>query len=90
MKKVSDYIFYDSWQLRELGLTPNEEYKVLLDVGDLKKGAAVKFIGFDDVDNHYGIFVFTDAEGKILEVSGDCSGPNHSCIAGLKIALATA
>lgn len=89
MKKLSDYIFYNSWQLRELNIKPNEEFVVLVDVGDMKKGDAVKFVGFDDVDNHYGIFVFVDSKGEVLEVSGDCSGPNHSCLADLKVALSS-
>ena len=87
MKKLTDYIFYDSWQLSELDIKPDEEYLVLSDVGDLKKGESVRFVGFDDVDNHYGIFVFVDASGRVLEVSGDCSGRDHSCITGLKAAL---
>lgn len=75
MKKISDYIlFYDSWQLRELNLKPGEEYLVVTDLGHIKKDNLVKFIGFDDVDNHYGIFVFTDSDGNVLEVSGDFSG----------------
>lgn len=77
----------ESPQLSELNLLPDEEYRVLKDVGDLKKDALVKFVGFDDVDNHYGIFVFVDSDGTVLEVSGDCSGPNHSCMTNLKLAL---
>ena len=87
MKKLTDYIFYDSWQLDELNIKSYEEYLVLSDLGDLKKGEKVRFIGFDDVDNHYGIFVFVDAAGRVLEVSGDCSGRDHACIKGLKAAL---
>jgi hypothetical protein len=87
MKKITDYIFYDSWQPNELHMKPNEEYFVRMDLGDLKKGDFVKFVGFDDVDNHYGIFVFLDSTGKVLEVSGDYSGPNHSCMKNLKLAL---
>ncbi len=90
MRKITDYIFYDSWVLRELRMKPGEEYVVLFDLGDLKKGDLVKFVGFDDVDNHYGIFVFVDANDKVLEVSGDCSGPNHSCLIDLKNALSKA
>jgi hypothetical protein len=87
MKKLSDYIFGSAWQPGNLGMKPYEEFVVLFDLGDLKKGAVVKFIGFDDVDNHYGIFVFVDQKDKVLEVSGDCSGPNNSCLRDLRIAL---
>ncbi|MFP5391230.1 MAG: hypothetical protein ACLGI6_06750 [Gammaproteobacteria bacterium] len=87
MRKLSDYIFYDSWLLRELNMQANEEYRVLMDVGELKKDASVKLIGFDDVDNHYGIVVFTDQNGNILEVPGDYSGRNHSSVEDLKSAL---
>ena len=84
------YTFHDSWQLKELNLVPNERYRVLYDVGDLKKGEIVSFIGFDDVDNHYGIFVFNNDSGKILEVTGDFSGPNHSRMVALGGALSKA
>lgn len=87
MKKMADYIFFDSWQTNELSIKPNVEYLVLNDLGDLRKGELVKFIGFDDVDNHFGIFVFLNSEGGILEVSGDFSGSNHSCMKDLKLAL---
>lgn len=88
MKKPSDYNFCNSWVLREVNLTPNEDYLVLMDLDDLKQGERVKFVGFDDVDNHYGIFVFLDADARVLEVSGDCAGANHSCVQNVKRALA--
>ncbi|MCD2515217.1 hypothetical protein LQ564_02695 [Massilia sp. G4R7] len=87
MKALSDYNFCNSWVLREVNLTPNEDYLVLMDVGELKQGERVRFVGFDDVDNHYGIFVFVDAQDRILEVSGDCAGENHSCVQNVKRAL---
>ncbi len=87
MKKISDYIFYDSWQSKDLDIKPGQEFTVLMDFGDLKKGALVRFVGFDDVDNHFGIFVFTDAKGAVLEVAGDFSGPDHWSFKNLKNAL---
>lgn len=86
-KKFDKYTFYDSWQLDELNMKPDDAYLVLQDVGELKQGERVIFLGFDDVDNHYGIFVFMDAERRILEVPGDYSGPNHSHMTDLKRAL---
>jgi len=77
VKKISDYIFSTYSGRRMLGVEENQEYLVLVDLGDLKKGELVKFIGFDDVDNHYGICVFTDANGKVLEVTGDYCGDSR-------------
>jgi hypothetical protein len=73
MKKISDYNFVYPWKSSRLNLTSNEEYIVLKDIDDLKKGDLVKFIGYDAVDNHFGIFVFTDSNGRVLEVRGDFS-----------------
>ena len=86
MKRLSDYTFANAWQSGDLAMRPLDSYRVLADAGELKQGQIVKFIGFDDVDNHYGIFVFTDADGGALEVSGDFSGP--SSLQTLKAALA--
>ena len=87
MKKVTDYIFSQSWQLEQLNLVQGADYIVLNNMGDLRKGKIVKFAGFDDVDNHYGIFVFTDATGKVIEVKGDFSGRNHPNIKQLELAI---
>lgn len=87
MKKITDYNFINSWAVRELNVKANEEYLVLKDLADLKKGQLVKFVGFDDIDNHYGIFVFVDANGNVLEVSGDFSSSTHSSMINLKQAL---
>jgi len=74
MKKITDYIFNNSWQLTELNIKSNEEYMVVSDVGDLKNGDLVKFVGYADVDNHFGIYVFINSKKEVLEVSGDFSG----------------
>lgn len=87
MKKLTDYNFCNSWQLGELNIKPNDEYVVQFDLGGLKKGGLVRFVGYDDVGNHYGIFVFVDSTGRVLEVSGDCSGRNSSCFTDLNSAL---
>jgi len=87
VNKISDYRFYDSWVLDELNIRPDEEFLVAEDIGDLKRGQRVTFLGFDDVDNHYGIFVFVDPHGEVLEVAGDFSGPKHSSMTNLKLAL---
>lgn len=88
MKNITDYVFSHSWQLNELNMRPGEEFSVLADLCDLRQGEVVRFIGFDDVDNHYGIFVFTSVDGAVLEVSGDFSGPGHSQLQALKASLA--
>ena len=77
MKKISDYIFDSSWTINDVNIKSYDDYLVLKDVGQLKRGEVVKFIGFASIDNHYGIFVFTDAEGAVLEVAGDFSGDNN-------------
>lgn len=87
-KKVTDYTFYNSWQLKDLDLTQGSDYLVLNNIDDLRKDQIVKYAGFDDIDNHYGIFVFIDSEGKILEVKGDFSGPEHSKFKELRLAIA--
>jgi len=87
MKQIADYNFIDSWAVDELGVEPNEEYLVLNDFRQLKKGQLVRFVGFDDVDNHYGIFVFADADGNLLEAYGDFSSATHSSMTELKSAL---
>jgi hypothetical protein len=87
MKTISDYLFYDSWLLNELNLKEGEEYIVLEDLCDLRNGLVVTFAGFNDIDNHYGICVFIDSEGAVLEVSGDFSGPEHDRVKKLKRAI---
>lgn len=75
MKQISDYNFSYSRVPSDRDPKPDQDYTVLTDMDDLKKGEVVKFIGFDDVDNHYGICVFIDSSGTILEVTGDfCNG----------------
>lgn len=87
MKQLSDYIFYNSWQLNELNLKQGSDYLILVDLGDLRKGQVVKFAGFDDVDNHYGIFVFMDSTGAVLEVKGDFSASESDKLIELKRAI---
>jgi len=88
MKKRDYYTFYDSWQLRELQIEPGQKFVAQIDLDDLKKGNVVTFTGFDDVDNHFGIFVFTDTDNNVLEVRGDFSGP--ASLQKLKMALSKA
>lgn len=87
MKKITDYVFYNSWQLAELNIKPREKYIVLANLCDLKRGEVIQFVGFDDVDNHYGIFVFTNTSGAVLEVTGDFSSCDQSRLKELKNAL---
>ena len=88
MKKRDHHTFYDSWQLRELQIEPGQQFVAQIDLDDLKKGTVLTFTGFDDVDNHFGIFVFTDADNNVLEVRGDFSGP--ASLQKLKMALSKA
>lgn len=88
MRTLADFNFVNSWHAKHMALVPGQEYLVHMDRGDLKKGQRVTFVGFDDVDNHYGIFVFTDAEGRILEAGGDYCGAEHTAFHLLRAALA--
>jgi hypothetical protein len=87
MRQIYDYIFGHSWLMKELNLKENEEYLVVEEVGELRKGDVVRLVGFSDIDNHYGIFVFYDSQGQILEVSGDYAGPDHSSTNRMRTAL---
>ena len=88
MRAISDYNFGNSWVLAAMGLRPEAECAVTADVGDLRAGSVVRFLGFDDVDNHHGIFVFSDDSGRgLLEVSGDFSSDAHSAFRALKASL---
>lgn len=90
MRKLIDYTFHDSWQLKELSLQKGSEYLVLKDLCDLRRRQKVTFLGFSDVDNHFGIFVFTDSLGAILRVSGDFSSSGHSRFNELRSAVSSA
>lgn len=87
MKKVTDYIFSSPGRFEKLILEQGSDYLVLNDMGDLRKGQIVKFAGFSDVDNHYGIFVFVDSKGKVLEVTGDFSSLEHPHVRKLELAI---
>ena len=86
-RAISDYTFYNSWILKEIGIQPNEAFSVTQDIGDLRTGEQVVFVGYDDVDNHYGIFVFTNARNEILEVTGDFLSLTGTRLNSLKNAL---
>jgi len=85
MRNISDYIFSYSKKPSDRDPKTGQEYLVLTDIGELRKGALVKCVGFADIDNHYGIQVFTGANDEILEVAGDYSG--GSLLEKLKSAL---
>jgi uncharacterized protein YqcC (DUF446 family) len=59
-------------------LVTDQRYRVLQAIGDLEKGAIVRFSGFDDIDNHYGRYVFVDSGGNEVAVHGDFSTPKTS------------
>jgi hypothetical protein len=88
MKTAADFRFSASWQLAALGLRPGDRIVPSGNLGDLRACVPVDFVGFDDVDNHFGIFVFTGPKGELLEVRGDFSSPGHPCFLALKRALA--
>jgi hypothetical protein len=55
------------------GLIPGHRYRVIQDLGELRAGMIVRFVGIDDIDNHYGIGEFTGPDGERLGVPGDYS-----------------
>ncbi|TCI01132.1 hypothetical protein EZV61_19175 [Corallincola luteus] len=87
MKKITDYIFYDSWQLSALNLVSGDNYVVLEGLCDLKANELVEFKGFSDIDNHFGKFIFVNSDGEVLEVSGDFSSQEHHRFKELKLAI---
>ncbi|HLT36909.1 MAG TPA: hypothetical protein VK034_11510 [Enhygromyxa sp.] len=62
-------------------LTPGHRYRVLQDIGELREGMIVRFVGFDDIDNHYGIYEFAGPDDCKLGVPGDYSTPRNSPLA---------
>jgi len=87
VKSVTDYSFRDSWQVSELKLKPGTIYKVRAGFDDLQEGNEVEFVGFEDVDNHFGRFVFKDKESRLLEVCGDFCSNQHPSFKKLRNAL---
>ncbi len=59
-------------------LCVGQRYRVLESIGDLVAGTVVTFAYFDDIDNHYGRYEFTDESGKTVSVGGDFSTPRNS------------
>lgn len=49
-------------------------YRVIDSIQDLRVGSIVTYSLYDDIDNHYGRYVFTDEAGNECAVSGDLSG----------------
>ena len=58
-------------------LVPARAYRVREAIGGLRVADVVRFVRFDDIDNHYGAYVFVNAEGAELSVPGDFSSPQH-------------
>jgi hypothetical protein len=87
MKNFSNFEFSNSWQVTELNLKQGERYKILLDLASISAGEIAIFLGFEDIDNHHGNFVFQKLSGQIVEISGDYSGRDHSSYLKIKNAL---
>ncbi len=54
-------------------ITVGRRYRVLETLQQLTKGDVVTFVGYDDIDNHYGKYDFQTSEGRAVSVSGDFS-----------------
>jgi len=59
-------------------LVPGRRYRVRETIQDLVRGSTVRFEIFDDIDNHYGRYVFTAEDGSELAVTGDFSTLSRS------------
>ena len=59
-------------------ITVGQRYRVLQSIGELREGMVVRFIGFEDIDNHYGVYEFAGPDGSKLAVGGDYSTPRNS------------
>jgi len=59
-------------------LVEGRRYRVRESIQGLHAGATVTFTRYDDVDNHYGEYVFVDESGHEVKVVGDFSTPERS------------
>jgi hypothetical protein len=62
-------------------LVPGDRYRVKEDIKDLRRGMTVRFVGFHDIDNHYGEYVFEGEDGAVLKVGGDFCEPRRRILA---------
>jgi hypothetical protein len=60
-------------RLTARSLVPGERYEVVSDTHGLRAGAAVTFVKFDDIDNHFGRLEFLTDAGEKIFVEGDFS-----------------
>ncbi len=87
MKLLTEYIFYNAWQETRLNLTAGDCFTVTQALGKLSCGDEVTYVGFEDVDNHYGIFVFKNQKNQALEIGGDFSTLSDQFISEFNTAL---
>ena len=87
MKVLSDFEFSNSWQVVELELKQGVKYEILQNLGSFTPGEMVIFLGYEDIDNHYGNFVFQKIDGEIVEFHGDYCSTNHSSYLKIQNAL---
>ena len=69
-------------------LTVGQRYRVLETTQELVAGTIVTYTGLDDIDNHYGRYVFVTSGGVEVAVAGDCSVPRHGPLRELHRILA--
>lgn len=62
-------------------LRSGQRFRVLESLQSLQAGALVTFARIDDIDNHYGEYVFLDANNNELIVGGDLSSSAHGPLA---------
>lgn len=59
-------------------IRPGRLYRVLEGLQGLERGAIVRFVRFDDIDNHFGAYEFESSDGRTMRVEGDFSTPRRS------------
>ena len=63
-------------------LIPGDRYRVIRTIDELREGMIVRYIGINDIDNHYGIAEFEGPDGQTLGVRGDYSTLRASPLGG--------
>ncbi len=62
-------------------LVPGSRYRVIGKLRGFARGEVVRFEGFDDIDNHYGEYIFVTDGGRSVTIGGDYSTPERSPLA---------
>ena len=78
---------YDSWQEKALKIKAGDRFTVRQAIGELTVGDDIIYVGFSDIDNHYGIWVFKNKNNEPFEIPGDFCHVQESFITQFYTAL---